>query len=141
MIFKPCKSTNLINPDSDKNEKFMIYEQEMIVTELHTAEKLGSGSLAVFATPALVAFMENTAMKLLANLPKSETSVGTLINIQHLKASAVGEKIRCIAQITETCGRKFIFYIEATDSFGDIIGKGTHERFVVNIEKFMSKFV
>jgi len=117
----------------------MIYEQEMIVSEFHTAEKLGSGILPVFATPALVAFMENTAMKLLANLPNGETSVGTLINIQHLKASAVGEKIRCTAQITETDGRKYTFYLEAKDSFGDIIGKGTHERFVVNVERFMKK--
>jgi predicted thioesterase len=117
----------------------MTYEQEMTVTELHTAEKLGSGSLSVFATPALVAFMENTAMKLLADLPESETSVGVSINIQHLKASAIGEKIRCTAKITEIDGRKYTFYLEAIDSSDAIIGKGTHERFVVNVEKFMGK--
>lgn len=127
------------NHNTDKKYITMIYEQEMIVTEFHTAEKLGSGSLPVFATPALVAFMESTAMKLLAYLPKSDTSVGTLINIQHLKASAVGEKICCTARITETDGRRYAFYLEATDSFGDIVGKGTHERSVVNIERFMSK--
>jgi len=115
------------------------YTQEMIVSESQTAEKVASGALPVFATPALVAFMENTAMKLLSGLPESETSVGTLINIQHLKASAVGEKIRCTAKITEIDGRKYTFNLEAADSSGSIIGKGTHERFVVNIEKFMSK--
>ena len=119
----------------------MTYKQEMTVTELHTAEKLGSGTLPVFATPALVAFMENTATKLLTNLSEGETSVGTLINIQHLKASAIGEKICCSAQIIEVDGRKYTFSIEATDSSGAIVGKGTHERFVVNAEKFMSKIV
>ena len=112
--------------------------QEMTVTELHTAEKLGSGTLPVFATPALVAFMENTAMKML-DLPEGEPSVGISINVQHLKASAVGEKITCTAEITETDGRKHTFALEATDSAGNIIGKGTHERFVVNVEKFLSR--
>ena len=126
-------------PNKYSESRFMTYEQEMTVTELHTAEKVGSGSLAVFATPALVAFMENTATKLLANLPEDETSVGTSINIQHLKASAVGEKIYCTAKVTETDGRKYTFYLEAKDSFGNIVSKGTHERFVVDIERFMSK--
>ena len=113
--------------------------QEMTVLESQTAENIGSGSLPVLATPALIAFMENTAMKLLSDLPQDKTSVGTLISAQHLKASAIGEKITCTAKITEIEERKYIFYLEATDSSGVIIGKGTHERFVVNIEKFMSK--
>jgi len=115
------------------------YVQEIIVSESQTAEKIASGTLPVFATPALAAFMENTAMKLLSDLPKSETSVGTLINIQHLKASAIGEKIRCTAKIIEIDGRKYTFSLEATDRSNNIIGKGMHERFVVNIEKFMGK--
>jgi len=114
------------------------YKQEMIVTEQHTAEKLGSGTLPVFATPALVAFMENTAMKMI-ELPDGETSVGISIHVRHLKASAVGETITCKAKITEIDGRKYSFTLEATDNTGVLIGDGTHERFVVNIEKFMSK--
>lgn len=115
------------------------FTQHMTVQESQTAEKVGSGALPVFATPALVAFMENTAMQLLSGLPEGETSVGTAINIQHLKASAVGETISCTATLTQAEGRKYSFELEAKDSKGDIVGKGTHERFAVNIERFMSK--
>lgn len=113
--------------------------QEITVLETQTAEKVGSGALPVFATPALIALMENTATKLFTDLPEGETSVGTLINIQHLKASTVGEKIRCVAKIMEIEGRKYTFYLEAIDHSGEIVGKGIHERFVVNIDRFMSK--
>ncbi|NDV45862.1 hypothetical protein D0T49_02200 [Paludibacter sp. 221] len=113
--------------------------KEFIVTEADTAAKLGSGTLAVLATPMLVAFMENTAMQLVADLGEGESSVGTMINVQHLKASAVGENIRCTAEITNREGRKYNFGIEAVDSSGEVIGKATHERFVVNVERFMGK--
>lgn len=112
--------------------------QTTIVTEDQTAEKLGSGLLPVFSTPALVAFMENTAMKLIET-PEGKSSVGTAISVKHLKASPVGEKISCTATLTENEGRRYTFHLVATDSKGDIIGEGSHDRFVIDIEKFMAK--
>jgi len=115
------------------------FTQSIQVTENQTAVNLGSGTLPVFGTPALIALMENTAMKLLVDLPADSTSVGISINIQHLKASIVGNKINCTAIITAIEGRKYSFKLEATDQVGNLIGEGVHERFIVNTEKFMSK--
>jgi fluoroacetyl-CoA thioesterase len=82
--------------------------------------------------------MENTAMQLI-ELPEGSSSVGISINMKHLKASAIGETIHCTATVTAIDGRRYYFELKATDSTGDLIGEGTHERVVVNIEKFMSK--
>jgi predicted thioesterase len=112
--------------------------QTIQVQANQTAAQYGSGLLDVFATPALIGFMENTAMKLI-ELPEDSSSVGTSINMKHLKASPVGETIECTATIISIEGRKYSFKITATDSKGDLIGEATHERFIVNIEKFMSK--
>jgi fluoroacetyl-CoA thioesterase len=112
--------------------------QTIIVNEKQTAEEYGSGLLPVFATPALIGLMENTAMKLI-ELPEGTSSVGTSINMKHLKASPVGSEIKCTATITEIDGRRYSFEIKATDASGDIVGEAVHERFIVNIEKFMSK--
>lgn len=112
--------------------------QTLQVTEEQTAEKLGSGLLPVLATPALIAFMENTAMKLIET-PEGKSSVGTAISIKHCKASSIGETITCTATLTANEGRRYEFQLIAKDSKNDIIGEGTHERFVVDIEKFMSK--
>lgn len=108
------------------------------VTENQTAIQYGSGLLPVFATPALIALMENTAMQLIT-LPAGSSSVGISINMQHLKASPVGASIQCTATVTSIDGRKYTFEIVATDGNNDIIGKAIHERVVVDIEKFMSK--
>ena len=112
--------------------------QLMIVQPNQTAEFLGSGLLPVLATPALIAFMENTAMQLI-ELPEGSSSVGTSISIKHLKATPIHAKIECTATITNIDGRKYTFTIQAADSVGDIIGEATHERVIVNIERFMQK--
>ena len=112
--------------------------QTIIVQQHQTASEFGSGLLPVFATPALVALMENTAMQLI-ELPEGSSSVGILINVKHLKASLVGESITCEATLIETEGRKYSFKIIATDSAGDIIGTGNHERVVIDIDRFMAK--
>jgi len=116
------------------------FSQTMQVAETQTAIQYGSGLLPVFATPALIALMENTAMQLI-NLPKGSSSVGISITMQHVKASPVGACIQCTATITAIEGRKYTFKIIATDSSTDVIGKAIHERVVVDIEKFMSKIV
>ena len=112
--------------------------QTIIVQENQTATQFGSGLLPVFATPALVALMENTAMQLI-ELPEGSSSVGISINVKHLKASLVGESITCEATLIAIEGKKYTFNIIATDSSGDIIGTGNHERVVIDIERFMAK--
>ncbi len=103
-----------------------------------TAESLGSGLLPVFSTPSLVAFMENTAMQLI-ELPEGSSSVGTSISVKHLKASRVGEVLACVATLTNRDGRRYEFELKVTDSAGDVVGEGVHERFLVDVERFMSK--
>ena len=112
--------------------------QSIIVDNSHTAESLGSGLLPVFSTPAMIALMENTAMKII-ELPEGSSSVGTSISVKHLKASPIGEKITCNATLSLNEGRRYEFQLEVFDSKGDLVGSGNHERFIVNIEKFMSK--
>lgn len=112
--------------------------QTIQVQANQTAIQIGSGLLPVFATPALVALMENTAMQLI-ELPEGSSSVGISICVKHLKASPIGAQIECTATLTAIDGRKYSFEIKATDKNGDLIGEATHERFLVNIEKFMSK--
>ncbi len=112
--------------------------QTLTVIANQTAESLGSGLLPVFSTPSLVAFMENTAMQLI-ELPAGSSSVGTSITVKHLKASRVGEMLTCVAILTESEGRRFAFELKVTDSTGETVGEGVHERFVVDVERFMSK--
>ena len=115
------------------------FTQSIEVTKFHTAEYLGSGTLAVFATPAMVAFMENTAMKCLTNLPEGCTSVGIAIKVNHIKAIPIGMTVNCTAKITAIDGRKYSFYIRVADFDDNLVGEGTHERVVVDRVKFMGK--
>jgi predicted thioesterase len=107
--------------------------------EGNTAEFIGSGDMAVLATPAMVALMENAAMLAVAlHLGEGETTVGSMISTSHLKPSKVGNAISAVAELTEIDGRKLTFKIQAYD--GDtLIGEGDHIRFIVNREKFLSK--
>lgn len=113
--------------------------QTIYVLENQTAIYLGSGTLPVFATPAMIVLMENTAMKIFSDVTEGKTSVGIAININHLKASRVGDLIHCKATITGIEGRKYTFHVIASNESGETIGEGTHERVLVDIEKFMSK--
>ncbi len=114
-------------------------ESSVVVTESNSAATLGSGDLSVFATPAMIALMENAAMKAVAELlPEGSTTVGTEMNSSHIKASGMGAEITATAVVTAVEGRKITFTVGARDGEG-IIGEGTHTRFVVDREKFMSK--
>ena len=111
----------------------------MRVTAEVTAEYIGSGDLAVLATPAMCALMENAAMMAVApQMEEGQTTVGTALNIEHLRATKVGEVVTATAVLTEVNGRELKFNIAARDAVG-IIGEGTHTRFIVNREKFMAK--
>lgn len=120
-------------------EKGLSFTQEITVKENDTAIAHGSGSLPVFATPAMVAFMENTAVKCIANdLDKKLETVGIQINTKHLKATKVGKKVTCTARLTEVDGKKLTFEIEAADEDGPI-GSSLHKRYVIDPIKFMER--
>jgi fluoroacetyl-CoA thioesterase len=102
-----------------------------------TATRYGSGLVEVFATPALVAFMENTAMNVvLPHLPEGFNTVGIDICIKHVKASPVGMKLRCKAVLERTEGKKLFFSVTAWDEDGKI-GEGTHTRYIIDTVEFM----
>ncbi len=113
--------------------------QTITVEKSMTASQLGSGSLDVFATPALVAWMENTAAKSIENLVEGYTSVGIEINVKHLKASKIGERIEITSNLISQDKRIYEFEIKAVDTKGDLIGVATHKRAAVEIERFMRK--
>lgn len=120
-------------------ETGIIGQEELIVNETNTAEALGSGSLAVFATPAMIALMEKTARLSVAPfLEDGQSTVGTLVNVKHLSASPVGMKITCRTELKEIDRRRLVFHVECSDEAG-IIGEGEHERFIIDATKFMAK--
>jgi thioesterase family protein len=109
------------------------------VTEANTAATMKSGSLTVFATPAMCALMEEAACAAVnTHLEVDSGTVGISLNITHDRATALNDTVTATATLTKIDGRKLTFSVEAKDSKG-IIGKGTHERFIINNEKFMSK--
>ncbi len=109
------------------------------VTLQNTAKSVGSGSLSVFATPSMIALMEKAAAECVQPLLEGgQTSVGTLMNVSHLSATPVGMKVTAKCTLSEIDGRRLCFDVEASDERG-LIGKGTHERFIVNAEKFQQK--
>lgn len=117
----------------------MTYTTTLVVGNADTALAAGSGSLLVLATPRMIALMEEAAMKCVADsLPETDTTVGTLMNVSHVKASPVGADIKAVAELIAVDGRKLSFSVKAYQN-ETLIGEGTHERFVVNIERFMSK--
>jgi len=110
-----------------------------VVSEKNTATAVGSGSLDVFSTPMMIALMEQAACECLADsLEPGQTSVGTQVNIAHTVASPLGATITATATIAHVEGRKVTFTVVANDGLNDI-GSGTHGRFIVDVEKFMSK--
>ncbi len=109
-----------------------------IVTEENTAKAVGSGSLDVFATPMMIALMERAACECLADgLEPGQTSVGTKVSIGHTAASPVGAAITATAVIIGMDGRMIEFEVSANDGKGEI-GRGTHERFIVDSERFIT---
>ena len=109
------------------------------VNEEKTAKIMGSGILDVFATPAMVALMEQTAAESVQpHLDEGVTSVGTKINVEHLSADPVGIEVVCESELTEIDNRKLCFNITAYDRHG-VIGKAYHERFLIKSESFMEK--
>lgn len=113
--------------------------KEITVTKELTAISLGSGDLEVYATPAMIALMEETASESVKpGLEVGQGSVGTCIAIKHLAATPIGMRVRCESELVEVDGRRLVFHITAYDE-KDKIGEGTHERFIISNDKFQSK--
>jgi len=109
------------------------------VSEDMTAAHVGSGLVAGFATPMLVALMENAAVNALENrLAEGQTSVGVRIDVRHLAATPVGATVRATAVLTEVEGRRLTFEVEAWDDT-EQIGTACHERFIVDRERFEAR--
>ncbi|MCC8167893.1 MAG: thioesterase family protein, partial [Clostridiales bacterium] len=114
---------------------------EILVTEENTARHMGSGTLDVFATPAMTALMERTAWESVQDqLDNGCCTVGTELNIHHLSATPVGMKVYCESELVEVNGRKLIFEVKAYDEAG-LIGEGKHERVIVYSDRFQNKAV
>lgn len=115
------------------------YSVTVEVAPQDTALAMGSGDMEVFATPAMVALMENAAMNAVAEfLPDGSATVGTKIDVSHVKASPMGAKITSEAELVAVDGRRLEFKVVAYDEKG-VIGEGNHTRFVVDKERFLAK--
>ena len=132
---------------NDKIESFpslqpgLSAEVELKVNKKETAAYLGSGSLEVYATPALVALMENAAVHALdEHLPPGYTTVGGKIDVRHLAASPVGIKVRVLAELVEVQGHKLTFHIQAWDEV-EQIGEANHVRYLIEEDAFMKKVI
>ncbi|WP_307768730.1 hotdog domain-containing protein [uncultured Bacteroides sp.] len=120
-------------------EKGLKHISTTTVTAANTALTMGSGDMEVFATPAMVALMENAAMKAVApHLPEGSTTVGAMMQTSHIKPSAPGETVTAEAVLQEVDGRKLTFRVTASDSEGTI-GEGIHIRYIVDRERFLSR--
>ncbi len=120
-------------------EKGLSASSTTTVTNENTAIAMGSGDMAVFATPAMVALMENAAMQsVVSALEEGSTTVGAAMHTSHIKPSGIGAVITATATLIEVEGRKLTFNVTACDSEG-VIGEGSHIRFIVDRARFMSK--
>ena len=114
-------------------------ELEVVVTPADLAERWGSGLVPVYSTPALVGLLESAAVQALAGrLAPGQTSVGAHIDLHHLAPTPVGMCICARAELVQVEGRRLTFDIEAWDE-KELIGRATHERFIVDRERFVAK--
>lgn len=115
------------------------HKEEKIVTMNDTAKVFGSGAAEVFATPMMIGLMEAASMNTVKDyLPEGHSTVGTLVNIKHISATKVGKKVWAEAELIEIDRKRLVFKVDAYDE-DKKIGEGTHERFIIDEEKFMSK--
>ena len=114
-------------------------EVATLVEREDTAKEVGSGDLLVYATPCMAALMEGAACEAIADcLSENQTTVGTMLCLEHLSATPVGLEVRAEAEVTAVEGKVITFEIQAFDEAGQI-GKATHKRVLVNPQKFLEK--
>ncbi|KYZ78062.1 thioesterase [Anaerosporomusa subterranea] len=117
----------------------MTAEKQEQVTPDNTAMRYGSGSAAVYATPAMVGLMEGTCLAAVdPHLPEGMATVGIRLDVRHLAATPIGLGVRATAELIEVAGKRLTFKMEAFDD-KEKIGEGIHERYIIDVKKFMEK--
>ncbi|MBQ4208360.1 MAG: thioesterase family protein [Clostridia bacterium] len=112
-------------------------KQTIVVTPERTAAHYGSGALEVFATPAMVALLEETAWKSVQPyLEEGQGTVGTRVDVRHLAPTPLGGKVTCESELVEIDRRRLVFRVEVFDERTKV-GEGIHERFVIQSDKFL----
>lgn len=117
----------------------MTAQVERTVGEADTAVRFGSGEVRVFATPMMVALMENAALNAVdPKLGEGFATVGLSLNVKHMAATPVGMKVSARAELVSIEGKKLTFRVEAYDE-QEMIGEGIHERYIIELSKFLEK--
>lgn len=112
----------------------------ILADESNSARTMGSGTLDVFATPAMIALMEQTAWQSVAPyLEEGQGTVGIRLEISHDAPTPLGMTVLCESKLVEIDGRRLVFEVTAKDDHDTVIGKGRHERFIISEEKFQKK--
>ena len=115
------------------------YEIDRVVTENDTAAKAASGSVEVLATPVMIAWMEEASLRLAQKeLEEGLTTVGTEVNIKHLKGTLVGKTVKVLSVLKEIDRKRLVFDVEVIED-GDAVGTGSHTRFIIDTAKFYEK--
>lgn len=114
-------------------------EATTTVVHENTAAAVGAGGVEVFGTPMMIALMEMAAWRAVEDkLEAGLVTVGTLVNVKHLAATPLGQQVRAYAELLEIDGRRLVFKVEAYDE-RQKIGEGIHERYIVQLERFLSR--
>lgn len=114
-------------------------EARTVVTDENTAIAYGSGSVSVFATPAMVGLMEKAALSSVDPLLEDgKSTVGMKMDVEHLAATPKGMHVVATSELVEVDGRRLVFIVEARDN-KELVGRGKHERFIISLDKFISK--
>ena len=117
----------------------MKYEIDRVVTENDTAAKAASGSVEVLATPVMIAWMEEASLRLAQKeLEEGFTTVGTEVNIKHLKGTLVGKTVKILSTLKEIDRKRLVFDVEVIED-GVEVGTGSHTRFIIDTAKFYEK--
>jgi predicted thioesterase len=115
--------------------------KEIVVTTENLATAFGSGTVDVFATPAMIALMEQTAMESVSGfLPDGFVTVGTEVSVKHFKATLPGKKVVCLSKLLSVDDKKLVFEVVANDEKGTI-GKGLHARYIVDKQLFINNLL
>jgi fluoroacetyl-CoA thioesterase len=125
--------------ESDKLQPGLTARVETSVTPEKTANRVASGVVEVYATPQMLALMEQTCAETVhPYLPAGQSTVGTLVNVRHLAATPIGHTVYAEAELIQVDGRRLVFNVVAYDQT-EKIGEGVHERFIIDNERFLSR--
>jgi predicted thioesterase len=123
----------------EKIQVGLLGEESTVVDRVRLATHLGSGSIEVYATPAMIALIESAAVAAIDPLlPDGQASVGIALEVKHLAATPPGHEVRAEARVTGVEGRKVLFQVQAWDEH-ELIGEGRHTRYVVDVERFVAR--